>query len=171
MIRALVLRRLASAEKELGASMDYLRYMARVSLRAFFKFAKIMPLAGYRRTLPAGPYHVARIVATRDADCGTCVQIEVNLAKRSSVPAAILRKVLGRRPDELPEDLADAYRFAEAVVKATWDEDPLRERIRQRHGEEGLIELAMAIAACRVFPVTKRALGYAKSCALVEVQI
>jgi hypothetical protein len=45
MIRALVLRKLDSVEKELGASVDYLRFMVGVSLRAFFKFARILPLA------------------------------------------------------------------------------------------------------------------------------
>jgi hypothetical protein len=49
MIRALVLRKLDSVEKELGASVDHLRYMVGVSLRAFFKFARILPLAQYRR--------------------------------------------------------------------------------------------------------------------------
>jgi alkylhydroperoxidase family enzyme len=171
MIRQLILKRLDAAEKELGVPADYLRHIVQTSLRAFFKFIKIMPLAQYRRVLPAGPYHVARIVATRDEDCGTCVQIEVNLARKAGVPADVLRAVLDRRPENLPEELADAYYFSEAVVQATWQEDPWRERIRQRYGEEALIELALAIAACRVFPITKRALGYATSCARVEVQV
>jgi len=171
MIRRLILTRLAAAEKELDVPADYLRHILQVSLRAFFKFVKIMPLAEYRRILPLGPYHVARIVATRDEDCGTCVQIEVNLAKKDGVPADVLRAVLDRRIEDLPEELADAYYFADAVVKATWQEDHWRERIRQRYGEEALIELAMAIAISRVFPITKRALGYAISCERVEVQI
>jgi alkylhydroperoxidase family enzyme len=163
--------RLAAAEKELGAPVDYMQHILQVSLRAFLTFVKIMPLARYRRALPPGPYHVARIVATRDEDCGTCVQIEVNLAKKAGVPADVLRAVLDGRPEHLPEELADVYFFAEAVVKATWQESQWRDRIRQRYGEEALIELAMAIAVCRVFPVTKRALGYAISCERVEVQI
>ena len=47
----------------------------------------------------------------------------------------------------------------------------MRERVRERYGEEGLVELALGIAAARVFPVVKRALGYATSCALVKVKI
>ena len=67
-------------------------------------------------------------------------------------------KVLYRHPAEapsrrsLPADLAEAYRFAEAVVTQSGDEAGLRERIRQRHGEAGLVEMAMAIAVCRMFP-------------------
>lgn len=44
-------------------------------------------------------------------------------------------------------------------------------RLRERYGEEGLVELALAIASARVFPVTKRALGYALSCSKVEVRV
>ena len=51
------------------------------SLGGFLAFVKLMPLAKYRRKLPAGPYHVARIVAARHEDCGPCVQIEVDLAR------------------------------------------------------------------------------------------
>jgi alkylhydroperoxidase family enzyme len=171
MIRWLIRPKLASQEKHLGASMDYLRHILRVSLRAFFTFLKVIRLSAYRRALPAGPYHVARIVATRAEDCGPCVQTAVSLAKKDGVAADVLRAVLAGDPDGLPEELADAYRFAGGVAQATGEEDVYRERIRRRHGEEALVELALAIAVCRVFPTTKRALGYATSCALVKVQV
>ena len=47
----------------------------------------------------------------------------------------MIQLVLDRRPDELPDDLADAYRFAEAVVTSSGEEGPSRERIRARYGE------------------------------------
>jgi len=171
MLRRLIENRIGAAERSLGVPADYARHILRVSLRAFFKFAKIMPLANYRRKLPREPFHVARIVATRDEDCGTCVQIEVNLAKQDGVAPAVIQAVLNSRPDELSEDLADVYHFAEEVVTATGGEEHFRERIRSRYGEEALVELAMTMAACRVFPITKRALGYAKSCSAVAVQV
>jgi hypothetical protein len=99
------------------------------------------------------------------------VQIAVNQAKKAGVPADTIRAVLDGRLDDLPEDLRDAYRFADAVVRASGDEGPFRERIRQRYGDEGLIELALAIASCRVFPTVKRALGYAVSCSTVPVTV
>jgi hypothetical protein len=36
---------------------------------------------------------------------------------------------------------------------------------------EGLVELALAIASARVFPIAKRALGYATSCTLVDAKV
>jgi alkylhydroperoxidase family enzyme len=171
MIRRLILLKLASEEKKLGESLDYARHILRVSLGSFFKFMMVMPLTQHRRVLPPGPYHVARLVATRDEDCGTCVQIEVNLAKKARLDPHVIQLVLDCRPDDLPDDLADAYRFAEAVVTSSGEEGPSRERIRARYGETGLVELALAVAACRIFPITKRALGYAQSCSAVKVRV
>ena len=128
-----------------------------VSLRAFLKFTKIMPLAEYRRVLPIEPYHVARIVATREEDCGTCLQIEINLAKRDKVKPAMIS---GRRDSTSPMNCPSNWPTSTALPKrwssGTGDEDIYRERIRELYGEEGLVELAMAIGVCRIFPTTKR---------------
>ena len=172
MIRKLILRRLDAQERALGESLDYLRHIVRTSLKSFLRFALFTPLAGNRRKLSESAYRIARIVATRDEDCGTCVQIEVNLARKEGVPPELIRAVLNKRvEDELPAELFDVYRFAVAVVEASGEEDQLRQRLRAQLGEEAFVELALGIAAARVFPIAKRALGYAKSCALVEFQV
>ncbi len=171
MIRRFILYRLDKEERRLGASLDYLRHILRVSLSAFFKFAKIMPLATYRKTLPVDAYSVARLVATQHEDCGSCLQIEVNLAKSEGVSRDTIRATLNGEVEALSEQLADVYRFAEAVVRATDDDVVLREKVNQHYGDGGLVELALAIASCRVFPTTKRALGYAKSCRLVQIDV
>ena len=171
MIRRLIRTQLDATERKLGESLDYLRHVLRVSLRAFFKFGLFMPLAEHRRVLAPAPYRVARLVATRDEDCGACVQIEVNLAVAEGVDPDVLRATVQARPDDLPEELGEVYRFAESVARADGAEAAPRERVRARYGEEGLVELALAIAAARVFPVTKRALGYATSCRDVEIDV
>lgn len=171
MIRTIIGNRLDAEEHALGASLDYVRDMLHTSLGAFFKFAMFLPLSRHRKALPRTAYHVARIVATRDADCGTCVQIEVNLARSDDVPSDMIRSVLDEDVEALPDDLADVYRFAVAVVTAGGDEGALRERLRYRYGDDGLVELALAMASARVFPIVKRTLGYAKSCAAVQVEV
>lgn len=151
--------------------LEYCRYILRVSLRASFKFAKFLAVDEYRRVLPAGPCYIARIVAVRDEDCGTCVQIAVNQALKAGVPAEQLQAVLDGRLHDLPEELREAHDFAQAVVMRNGHEDALRERIRSRYGDEGLIEMALAIASCRVFPITKHALGYSISCSEVAIRV
>ena len=162
---------MAAAEKKLGVPLEYARFILGVSLRAFFKFAKFLAVDEYRRVLPPNPYYIARIVAVRDEDCGSRVQIAVNQAKKAGVPTEHLRAVLDGNPDGLPEELRDVYCFTEAVVSRSGEEDALRERIRLRYGDEALIELALAIASCRTFPITKRVLGYAVSCSAMPVQV
>jgi alkylhydroperoxidase family enzyme len=165
MIQRLVLWRLATIERTLDESLGWLAFLARASLRAFVRFYAFLPMTRFRRRLPRDAYHVARIVVVRAEDCGTCLQTIVSLAKSDGVRAETLRAVLARSPEALCDDCADAYRFAEAVT-ANKDPTDLRERIRTRHGDDGLVELALAIAAARVIPTTKRALGYATSCAV-----
>jgi len=171
MLRRLILGRIAAAEKAFGVPLDYCRFIVRTSLRASMKFAKFLAVDEYRRVLPAGPCYVARIVALQHDDCGTCVQMAVNQAKKAGVSAEVLRATLDGRLDDLSEELRNAYRFAEAVVKSSGEEGPFRERIRQKYGDEGLIEMALAIASCRTFPTVKRALGYAVSCSKVAVSV
>ncbi len=171
MLRKLIAKRLDAGERELGASVEYLRWILDRSLRLFFKFTKFLSFAQHRRACPANPYLVAMIVATRHYDCGPCVQIGVNMARKAGVPIEQIRAAVEGRPDDLPEELADAYRFAEAVVTMSGSEEELREKIRARYGDEGLIELAYAIACGGVFPTVKRALGYARSCSLVPVEV
>ena len=163
--------KIRSTEKRLGVSMDYLRHMYQHAPNSFWKFEKLMPAAQHRDKLPAAPYHVARLVATRHEDCGPCVQVCVNLAKEDGVEPAILQAALAGKVEDLPESLQDVYRFAESVVTADGEDVPYRERLRKVFGEEGLVELALAIATCRVFPTLKRALGHAQSCSVVRAEV
>ncbi len=83
----------------------------------------------------------------------------------------MLRSVLDQKPEDLPDNLNKVYRFAKGVVEANGQEDELRGDIEALYGEEGVVEMALAMAACRVFPIVKRVLGYAKSCELVEIEL
>jgi hypothetical protein len=164
MIRKLAFWRLEREERRLGASLDYLRHIARGSLPAFLEFGAFTSLASHRRALPAEPYHVARLVSTMDEDCGTCIRIEVRLARESGVAGDLIQAVLSGRVETLPPGLADVFRYSRAVVVDKEAPTDLRQRLCDRYGEAGLVELALAIATCRVFPTTRRALGYDTRC-------
>jgi alkylhydroperoxidase family enzyme len=144
--------------------------MANVSPRAFMKFGKLGKLAQYRRALPADASAIAHLIAARSEDCGPCVQISINLSLGGGVSKDILRAVLDRQPDRLPPKLADVYHFAESVVTGVED-DTLRQRVRDHYGDEALIEMGLAMAVGRTFPVVKRTIGYAKSCSLMKIEI
>ena len=171
MIEFLIRKRLASEERRLGESLEYMRHILKTSRTAFFRFAKILPISNYRVKLPADAYHVARIVAARAEDCGTCVQIEVNLAQEQNIPTAVLQAVIARQPDLLPQPLQLIYRFVEAFVTHDVEEHALREQVSAAYGQEGLVELALAIGASRFLPMVKRTLGYGVSCSRVAIRV
>ncbi|MFG0297210.1 MAG: hypothetical protein ACF8PG_14985 [Maioricimonas sp. JB045] len=171
MLKALIMRALNHQEKYLGASLDYIRHIVRTSTRAFFTFKKVIPFTRYRDVLPADVWHAARLVAVQHEDCGTCVQVEVNLSRKDGLSPALIRTILDRRTDDLAEPLQDVVAFAGAVAAAREPDPSVRQRIEDRYGDRGLVELAYAITAARIFPTVKRSLGYAKSCELVEVEV
>ncbi len=74
------------------------------------------------------------------------------------------------RTEALPEALREVYQFAEEQANRE-DNSELRERLRQRYGDHGLIALALAITSAGTFPTLKRALGFATSCSKVQVNV
>lgn len=170
MLQPILNHQITKAEKDLGVPLDYVRYIAGVSFRSLWRLMKFTRLVQPH----GGPYQraqfVATIVAAQHDDCGSCVQIGVNLALKGGVERDVVRAVLAREPMRLPQDLRDVYEFAEAVLDNTPELDALRERVRGHFGSAGLVEISMAIAMHRVFPALKRGLGYAKSCSLVAVE-
>lgn len=160
-------RQIANAERSMGVSLDYMRYVAENSTAAAWRFVRFSRLAQFRSHLPPTVMAVAAITSSMTDDCESCAQIAVNLARKRGVAADILNHVIHRQPERLPADLRDVYHFAEAVTSAR-DAGDLRDRLRRRYGDRGLIDLAMAIAMQRVYPTFKRALGYAQSCSAIS---
>ncbi len=171
MLKAIARSILDKEERRLGQPLDYMRHVLDISWSAFRAYTKIMPFANYRKTLPPDAYHVARLVAALHEDCGACALIEINLSKQAGVPLEIIRAAVHGRVDDLPAPLANVYRFAQGVVSASGAEEAARGALRDAYGEEGIIELAFAIGAARLFPTTKRALGYATACRNVNLEI
>jgi len=157
-------------EKQLGAPVDESRYMAEHSLRALYAFSKVRDFADFRRVLPADVYYVAKIAAYRQEDCGSCLQIAVNQAREHQVQRGVIQAAVDRRLDALSPELRLVFRFAEA--QANRDDDPeARQQIIRRYGDQGLIEIGLAITSARMFPTLKRALGFSISCSRVKVAV
>lgn len=171
MLKAILRRQLNTQEKQLGVSIDYLRHILDVSPSLFLRFASIMPFANSRGALPPDAWFVAQVAALRHVDCAPCLQIGVNLARQSKVDAALLRAAIDGNADGLPADLALVLRFTQSVLAADGNDSPLRDALRQRYGERGLIELAYAISGSHIPPLVKRCLGYAQSCTVMPVLV
>ncbi len=171
MLKRILRGQINKAERDLGVSLDYMRYVTDHSTAATIRMARFMRLAEFKSPLPAPVVSVAVMASSMADDCGSCVQIAVNMARQRGVPPDVLRAVVQHEPESLSDELRDVYEFAETITSGADAPDELRQRLRLRYGERGLIDLAMAIAMHRVYPTFKRALGYATSCSRVNVAV
>jgi hypothetical protein len=70
----------------------------------------------------------------------------------------------------MPPDAALGFRFAKSVLERDIAAgDRLRDEVVSRWGRKGLVSLALTIAASRVFPAVKYALGHGHACVRVRV--
>ena len=87
------------------------------------------------------------------------------------MPAELLDKLLAARTDELPPELADAYRYGRAIAANDPAIEQWRAALEQRIGRGAVIALSFHVAMARFFPSFKRGTGYAKSCALIRLDL
>jgi hypothetical protein len=166
----LIRNRLAAFERSFDYDLGYARTILAADTRAFLAFSKVMGLSRYRRDVPVDAYYAAKLVGTLAEDCGPCTQLIVAMALREGVLPPILSAVLGAKDDELPEQVLLCVQFARAALARSAAAEPLREQILRRFGERGLVSLAFALTAARIFPTLKYALGHGLSCQRVHVQ-
>lgn len=163
-------RQIDKGEARLGQSAEFLRDVLASSRAGFRKFGLFMMLANHRAHAPADLWHLCRIAADMEEDCGPCTQIAVDMAAHAGVPAPVLRAAVERRFEALSPRQALAFRFAGAVAANRPEAEELRMALEAEIGKAAMADLAIAIATARVFPAMKRALGHAQSCSRVEVR-
>lgn len=161
---------IARQERAVGAPLDYLRTVADASTAAVVKLGAFAPLAAHRQRTPPIVWHLARLGATEVQDCGTCVQIVVNQARAEGVPASILHGVLSGDESRLDDAERLALRYGRGIA-ARDGARTLVDEVRDWFGPEILVELALAVATCQVFPILKRGLGQDLACAVVTVEV
>ena len=150
--------------------MPYLHTIADSSGAAFAKWMAAMPATQHRKAAPKAAWHLARLGATQAQDCGTCVQIIVNVAVRDGVAAETIRTALDD-PAALAEADALAFSYGRAVSAQADDVLDWVERSEAAFGHDAHVELAVAVAMCQIFPVVKRGLGMAVACSRVQVEV
>jgi len=156
------------SERKLGVSLDYLHEIAAHAPAAFRLLGSVSQLN--RALDPADRYatHMAALGAAMHDDCGTCVQIHINLARQDGVPEDVLRRAVMGEAGTLPAPLAASFRFGEAVAANDPEMHELRDTLEAEFGKRAVIEMAIAIGFARFYPTIKRALGHARSCAVLR---
>jgi hypothetical protein len=160
---------LERGERRCGVTLDYARHIAAQDAGLFMRYGKIFSFLDPNEHLPAEAYHAARICGALAADCGTCLEAEINLARRAGVGGALIRNLLSRDTTQLTEELAAVVRLSSAVT-SFGDHPDARRKVLEAYGEAGLIELAYAMNGAALLPGIKRAMGYATACDLELLQ-
>ena len=111
--------------------------------------------------------HIARIAAFKTEDCGPCLQLSVNFALWSGMQKVVVKNAV-QSPDSLSHDLKLIHDYSYKVATNAPDVEEFRQKVEMKYGRDVMIELAIAIATCRVYPAVKRGMGYAKSCSIMD---
>ena len=162
-------RLINSAEQRFGENLDYMR-ISRAHRRAPSTSLGCSWLAKHRKAAPADAYFLAVLGALPLEDCGPCVQIAVNEALAAGLAPEILSAAVTGGSKLTPEQKL-YLDFGRAVSANAPEAEELRLEVAKMLSPTAMVDLAIAIAGCRVFPALKRGLGHATSCSLVTVTI
>ena len=169
-MRSWIARRiLRKFSRRYGYNVSYLEMMLDESPAAFFKFAPVMRAAGHREAVPAEASFAVKIVGALAEDCGPCTQLVVNMALEAGMARDQIEAVLRRDPRAMNDATMLAFRFADALVRRSGDEDEFRDAVRAQWGQKGVIDLTLSLQLGRMFPMVKAGLGYARECRRVTV--
>ncbi|MYM63041.1 carboxymuconolactone decarboxylase family protein [Pseudomaricurvus sp. HS19] len=149
--------------------VSYQLYLADHSGSAFRTFARACKLGWHRQRVSPQVAMAVQLVAIQFEDCGSCTELMIKLAREAGMEEAEINTVLSGHADGLQEELALACRYARTVLRHEESAGVLEE-VRQRWGEQGVIDLAMAVLGARLYPQMKWALGFASpgaACAMV----
>ncbi len=169
MLKWLARRQIAAFERTWNYDSSYARDMLDADLSALMTFGKVMGLTKYRKGVPVAPYYAAKIVAVMAEDCGPCTQLVVDMASREGVAPEVLRAIVNRDVNSMPDDVALAAGFADATLRHAPEADAKRDAILDCWGKRGLVSLAFAILSGRIFPTVKYAMGHGHACMRVTI--
>jgi hypothetical protein len=126
--------------KRYGYDVSYLEMLLNESPAAFFKFAPIMKASAHREVVPIEASFAAKIVGALAEDCGPCTQLVVDMALEAGMARDQIEAVLRRNPRAMNDATTLGFRFADAVVRRSADDDEFRDAVRAQWGEKGVID-------------------------------
>jgi len=169
MLRWFLRRQIAAFEREWNYDASYVKDMIDADPSAVIAFLKGARMGLYHKDIPAAAHHAAKIIGVMTEDCGPCTQLAVSMAEREGVDPAVLRAVVARDFAAMAYEVALGARFAELTLRHAPEAADVREEVVRLWGERALIALALALAAARIFPTVKYALGHGQACTRLTI--
>lgn len=155
--------------RPLAYDVAYIEHLLDVSPRAFFGFQSIMGPAQHREAASKSAYFAAKLLGALAEDCGPCVQLVVNMARRARMDDDEITAVVNGDLGRLGPETRLGFEFARATIDRSPNEDAAREAVRARWGDKAVVDLSFAVAFGRLFPMIKAGLGFAQSCQRITV--
>jgi hypothetical protein len=155
--------------KRYGYDTGYMEMMLQESPIAFFKFARVRGAVAHREVVPIEARYAVAITGLLVENCGACTQLLINMALEAGMAKGQIEALLRRDIGAMNPSVALSFQFADAVLRYSGDDESYRAAIRDRWGPKGVIDLAMAMQMNRIYPMMKRALGYANECRHLDV--
>jgi len=163
-------RALDKFERQWDYDVDYLReVLAQGGIEALAPMNGLAKMQNYRRDVPPDVYFTAALLATRNGDCGPCLQLGVRMAQKAGVPQQTLRAILAGDRDAMSEPVQLAYDFTKAVLARDGWDGSAREELCKRYGPRAIISLSYAIALGGFYPAFKYAFGVGHACQKIRV--
>jgi hypothetical protein len=157
-------------EREWDYDVTYMRtVLAECGPGAIAPLNSAAKIAKYQHDAPPEVYFTAKLLATRNGDCGPCLQLGVRMAQRSGVAPETIRAVLAGDRDAMPEAVLFAYDFTKGVLARDGWDVAAREELRKRYGPRAIVSLSYAIAMGGFYPAFKYALGVGHACQRIRV--
>ena len=169
MLKALLHALIRRSEREIDDNFAYMHAIVDISPSAFRKLLGLLNMAQFSRGVPAEARFAASLAATLAEDCGPCTQTVVNLALKSGVKQEIIAALLVRDLAASGEAAGLGFRFGDAVARSLPEIEEIDVAAERRWGKEGRLTLTYAAASARVYPAIKRGLGFAATCARVQL--
>lgn len=166
MLKSIARHLVSKAESRIGVKLDYAHQIADTDFGLMARYGKIFDFLDPNKKVPPLAYHTARLRGALAADCGTCVEAEINLAKASGIEPETIKALLKTEYEGLASEISAVARLADAVVKNREDDLDARAEIQSAFGTSGLIEICYAMNGAALLPGIKRGMGYATECNL-----
>ena len=144
---------------------SYMKDLFQRSPEAFALFGALRPMTSYYKELPPEAHYVAAIAVMQNEDCGSCLELNLKLAREAGVDENIL-KAVSSAPDSLPAELKDVYNHTLSCLGTGTCDESQAARIEEHFGKAAFGELALCIVGTRMYPGLKRALLKMQSCSI-----
>ena len=169
MLRSILHKQIAKLEAAYGYDGTYMHEVLDISLGAFVKFTLFQTMSSHIEGVPKNAWFAAKLAAAMSEDCGPCTQLVVNMALKSGVPSASIVAVIRGDIEQADAETAFGFRYGRAVATNHPDAVTYAGQAETRYGKRGVVSLAFAVAAARVYPALKRGLGHGAACAKIVV--